>query len=142
MRIAAHPGLYEPSDAVPRLRGTRCNACSSTFFPPLRIGCEVCGAAADSLVPASIAATGALHSVATVHPQAGHDNAAPFTVAEVQLDDGPLIRGLMVDGADIDVIGMRVEAQWTLVRTDDDGNEVVEPRFALVLAPDQSGGAR
>jgi uncharacterized OB-fold protein len=141
MKIAAHPGLYDPDDTVPTLRGTRCGACSSTFFPPLGIGCEVCGATEDSLVPASIAPKGVLHSVATVHPRAG-DNDAPFTVAEIQLDDGPLIRAMMAEVAEIDAIGRRVEAQWSLVHTDADGTDVVEPRFALTAAPDPSGGAR
>lgn len=142
MKIAAHPGLYDPDDAVPTLRGTRCRACSSTYFPPLYIGCEACGATQDFLVPATIATKGVLHSVATVHPRAGDDNDKPFTVAEVQLDEGPLIRAMMAERAEIDAIGRRVEAQWTLVRNDADGNDVVEPRFALAAAPGPSGGLR
>jgi hypothetical protein len=131
MKVPAHRGLYDPDDDVPALRGTRCDACGSTFFPPFGIGCEVCGAGADQLSSTSIAATGVLHSVATVHLYHGDDITAPFAVGEIQLDAGPLIRCTLVDLLDLDAIGRRVEAHWVVARLDADGNEVVEPRFAL-----------
>ena len=141
MKTAAHPGLYDPEDAVPTLRGTRCEACASTFFPPLGIGCEVCGATADRLTAAPIAAAGVLHSVATVHLHPGNDISTPFAMAEIQLDDGPLIRATMIGLPGLDMIGHRVEAQWVVTRTDSDGNKIVEPRFALVSDAEPAGGA-
>ena len=141
MKKAAHPGLYDPGDERPMLRATRCEACGSTFFPPLGVGCEVCGATPERLVSVAMPATGVLHSVATVHLHMGGDIATPFGVAEVQLDDGPLIRGMLADLLELDVIGRRVEAHWGVVRTDDAGNEVVEPRFALVAERGHAEGA-
>ena len=85
MRQAAHPGLYDVDSDVPALRGTRCKGCGTTFFPALGIGCEVCGAHDSSLEPISLAATGVLHSVATVHLHQGHDIEAPFAIGEIQL---------------------------------------------------------
>jgi hypothetical protein len=141
MKKAAHPALYDPGDERPMLRATRCETCGSTCFPPLGVGCEVCGATPERLVSVTIAATGVLHSVATVHLHMGSDIAAPFGVAEIQLDDGPLIRGILADRLDIDVIGRRVAARWGVVHTDAEGNEVVEPRFALVAERENAEGA-
>lgn len=128
-KIAAKQGLYDPTDPAPLLTGTRCADCGATFFPPLRIGCEKCGSA--QLAPMQMTASGVLHSVATVHMHMGKDIEAPFTVAEIALDDGPLIRGMLTAPAEIAMIGKRVSAQWVTTGDDDDGNDVVEPHFAL-----------
>jgi len=141
MKKAAHPGLYDPGDERPMLRGTRCDGCGTTFFPPLGIGCEVCGATPERLVSVAIAATGVLHSVATVHLHMGSDVSAPFGVAEVQLDDGPLIRGMLAELLELGAIGRRVEARWGVVHTDGEGDEVVEPRFALAAERENVEGA-
>ncbi len=95
------------------------------------VGCEVCGAPEDQLAVTPIAAAGTLHSVATVHLHHGKDIKAPFTMAEVKLDDGPLIRATLLDVVEVDAIGRRVEAQWVDTHTDDEGAAIVEPRFAL-----------
>ncbi len=141
MKTAAHPGLYDPDDQALVLRGTRCADCGTAFFPPLGIGCEVCGAAADRLAAVPIAAAGVLHSVATVHLHPGNDISAPFAMGEIQLDDGPLIRATMIGLPDLEMIGRRVEAQWVVARTDNDGNEIIEPRFAVVPGAAPVGGA-
>ena len=125
MRKPAHPGLYDVDDAI-ALSGTRCRACGTAFFPPLRIGCEVCGAA--DLADVKLAARGSIHGSATVHLHHGRGIEAPFTVAEIVLDDGPVIRALMVTDGELPV-GARVAAKWFVTKVDDDGNEVVEPRF-------------
>lgn len=128
MRVAAHPGLYDPDDPHPVLHGSRCEACGTVYFPVMHIGCEVCGAGDASLHPAELAAAGTIHSVATVHRPASGDFPAPFTMAEIALDDGPLIRAVLATVSDIEVIGRRVSAEWAVVRVDD-GADVVEPRF-------------
>lgn len=142
MKTAADARLYDPNDAVPTLRGTRCATCGATFFPPLRIGCEVCGATEDRIADVPIAAVGVLYSIAIVHPPAGGDDALPFAVADILLDAGPLIRGIMAEPAGIDAIGRRVEARWAVVRNDGGGNEVVEPRFVLTAPAGSQGAAR
>jgi uncharacterized OB-fold protein len=129
MRQAAHPGLYDVEGDVPSLLGTRCNGCGTTFFPALGIGCEVCGAGDSSLQPITLSATGVLHSIATVHLHQGHDIEAPFAIAEIQLDDGPLIRATMREPLGLESIGQRVGAGWFTLRADEEGHEVVEPRF-------------
>ena len=128
-RIAAKPGLYDPASLVPQLNGTRCSDCGATFFPPLQTGCEKCGS--TGLTPLKIEAVGKLHSVVTVHMHMGKDIEAPFTVAEVALDNGPIIRAMLAEPADLNAIGKRVSALWETTKTDEDGNEVVEPYFTL-----------
>jgi uncharacterized protein len=132
VRIAAQPGLYDPADETPRLQGIRCEQCGATFFPPFGIGCEVCGAPESALQAASLDAMGVLHSVATVHLHGGKDIEAPFAIGEIQLDAGPLIRATLTNVVEPEAIGARAAAHWVVVRTDDDGNDVVEPRFEVV----------
>ena len=129
MRVAAHRGLYDITADRPVLQGTRCASCNTTFFPVLSLGCEVCGSTQlDAIV---LEAEGVLHSVATVHLYQGHDIEAPFAIGEIQLDAGPLIRATMAEVVERDAIGARVAASWATLRADDDGNDVVEPRFGL-----------
>lgn len=134
MRIAAHPGLYDPNEDLPTLHGVRCVQCSATFFPPFGIGCEVCGAPESELRVARLAAAGELYSVATVHHYAGKDIEAPFTMAEIHLDDGPLIRATLVDIVEPASIGTRVQGEWVPVGDDQSGDETVELRFSVVIA--------
>ncbi len=129
MRVAAHKGLYDASGDRPVLHGTLCRSCDAVFFPTLSLGCEVCGS--TQLEATALAPEGVLHSVATVHLYQGHDIEAPFAIGEIQLDGGPLIRGTMAEIVERDAIGSRVAASWVTMRTDDDGNDVVEPRFGL-----------
>ena len=131
MKVPFHPGLYDPEGGDLTLSGARCGRCGSVFFPPYEIGCEVCGAPGTALRREQLAAAGIVHSVATVHLHAGGDITAPFTMAEIRLDDGPLIRATLTDVADPAVIGSRAEGRWVPVRTDDAGAEVTELRFAV-----------
>jgi uncharacterized OB-fold protein len=130
MRKPAHPELYDVTDPV-SFTGTRCRSCGTVFFPPLLIGCEVCGARDDQLDDAQFAARGCIHASAMVHMHRGRGTEAPFTVAEVVLDDGPVVRALMATDAE-PVVGDRVEAAWFVTKIDDEGNEIVEPRFDVV----------
>jgi hypothetical protein len=99
------------------------------YCPPLGLGCEVCGATNDALEPATIAAVGTVHSLAEVYVHHGKPQ-APFTIAEVQLDAGPLIRAMLTgDGGPIG-IGDTVSALWTVTDTTDRGDDIVEPAFS------------
>jgi uncharacterized OB-fold protein len=69
--------------------------------------------------------------VATVHHHTGKDMSAPFTMAEIQLDDGPLIRATMVDIVEPASIGARVHGDWVLVGADSSGDELLELRFSV-----------
>ncbi|WP_025351387.1 OB-fold domain-containing protein [Nocardia nova] len=114
------------------MSGVRCSSCERAYFPPIGLGCEVCGAGADELVSASLPAAGVVHAVADVHvaPQ----GAVPFTVAEVLLDGGPLIRAVVHADSRRPEIGDRVAARWQVVERGDSQNEIVEPAFEVVAA--------
>ncbi len=130
MRVPAHPGLYEPSSETPTLLGTLCGSCGRVSFPAISIGCDACGAAPDVLEATDLDATGTLYSFATVHLHHG-DIEAPFTIGEVELDAGPLVTATMdPEGRDLS-IGQRVRAVWRVARVEENGDEVVEPVFAV-----------
>jgi uncharacterized OB-fold protein len=85
----------------------------------------------DALLTVELASRGSLYSFAVVHVDHG-DLHAPFTIGEVQQDDGPLIRVTMADGPA--AIGDRVQARWATVSTEEDGDQVIEPRFSAASA--------
>lgn len=130
--MAAQRGLYDIEDASARLSGSHCEACGTRFFPPLAIGCEVCGAA--MLSPIMLASSGVVYSSATVHRHAGKGIEVPFTVAEILLDEGPLIRALLTDVINTDIIGQRVTGEWVQAGQDEAGNDLIEPRFRVVMS--------
>lgn len=140
MRIAAQPRLYDAETDFPVLRGSACSRCGRVCFPPLEIGCEVCGADDARLVAAPLMAVGIAFALAEVHAGPG-ENATPFTVVEVVLDDGPLVRA-MVHPESLPVqIGDRVVARWSVIARPGDGpeaiDEVVEPAFEVATVPNE-----
>jgi len=130
-RRAAHPGLYPAEGSRPPLYGQRCSACSRVTFPPNPYGCEVCGAAAESLETQELAGSGTLRAFATVHLHPGMGGIqAPFTVASIALDDGPSIRATLTCPTDEALsVGDRVHSVLVPQGTDGEGNETVELRF-------------
>jgi uncharacterized OB-fold protein len=75
-----------------------------------------------------LAARGRLHSFATVYRHRSEDIEAPFTIAEIVLDDGPVIRATMTTNEGF-TIGDLVAAEWVVNAVDDADRETVEPRF-------------
>jgi hypothetical protein len=140
MKTPAHTELYDVEADPPILNGTKCSECGRAYFPPLHIGCEACGAPAEHLLPVTLAASGTVHSLAQVHLHRGQPP-APFTIAEIQLDDGPLIRATLGPDAEGVGIGEPVSATWAVTATQDDGTEVVEPAFVPTTAAAPSTGA-
>jgi uncharacterized OB-fold protein len=107
------------------------------YFPPLAIGCEVCGATGEQMLSMPVAARGTIHSFAEVHLHGGQPP-APFIIGEIRLDDGPLVRAVLGGGADRIHIGDAVSAAWAVARKQDDGDEVVEPVFVTTSAGSRS----
>ena len=128
-----HPNLVRPGDP-PTIVGHRCQRCGRTAFPPDPYGCEACGAAAEQLSPAELAASGAIHAVATVHRHHHPRPETPFTVATIVLDGGVTLKGVLASGAGRRdpagaAVGDRVVGVLVPWETDDDGTEVVDLRF-------------
>lgn len=108
------------------LHGEACHACGSVFFPPLRWGCEVCGASETDLVPRQLSSAGQVYAWAVVEV---HDHLpTPYTLVDVVLDEGPRVRGL-AEGTDL-AIGQRVElAHGAATDTRQDPHDMASPRF-------------
>lgn len=95
------------SAAALSVQATHCRRCTSTVWPPQLFGCERCGAHGDDLEVVEVPAHGTVHSFATVrsHPTVP----VPFTVLEVLLDKGLLIRAVC-DTNQVPAIGIEVHA--------------------------------
>ncbi len=135
-RISVHPELYAPeATANPSLSGGKCRSCGYVFFPPQRYGCESCGAPPEKLEAVKLGGRGRLHSYATVHFHQGKDIEAPFTIGMIVLDDGPAIRSTLTGCTDAGLaVGDRMNSVLVAAGTDQEGNEMVEMRFAKAEA--------
>ena len=104
------------------LRLQRCAACGRLRFPPMP-ACPFCGGAEWSVE--THAGSGTVYSYIVVHrpfdPAFADD--VPYTVAVVELDDGPRIVGRL-DRCDAPAIGLRVAATFV------DHDDWTELRFA------------
>ena len=95
----ATPQLGKPSlcgwdeQHQPILKGVRCAACGEVAFPPQHYGCERCGA--TDLADVELPPQGVVLGSAEVHIHAQPYPPVPFTVAEVRLDAGPVVRALL-----------------------------------------------
>lgn len=94
-----NPGLYaeEGTPALPgapALRGVKARN-GHISYPPQHYGCQLTGDTGADLVDVLLTGRGRLHALSTVHMHAKPVPATPFTVVEVALDDGPLVRGLL-----------------------------------------------
>ena len=92
-----------------KLVGELCPECGNKMFPPR----DVCPECADSSPQPdfTFSGKGEVYSHTTVHnPPEGYEETAPYTVALVKLEEGPLITAQLTDVATDEVkIGMPVE---------------------------------
>jgi uncharacterized OB-fold protein len=102
-----------------KLVGEVCPHCEAKLFPPRDI-CPECGGEAKSLY--TFSGRGEVYSHTTVQDApAGFEDNAPYTVALVKLEEGPLITAQLTDLGDQDVeIGTPVEMVTRRLRTDGD----------------------
>ncbi len=102
-----------------KLVGEVCPHCEAKLFPPRDI-CPECGGEAKSLY--TFSGRGEVYSHTTVQDApAGFEDNAPYTVALVKLEEGPLITAQLTDLGDQAVeIGTPVEMVTRRLRTDGD----------------------
>lgn len=68
-------------------------------------------------------------------PPAGFEEQAPYVLALVQLDEGPLVTAQLTDLAEPVIIGMRVEMVTRKLRTEGESGMIVYGyKFRPVLA--------
>ena len=102
------------------LVGEVCPHCENKIFPPRDV-CPECGGEAKTLY--TFSGKGEVYSYTTVYEApSGFDNNAPYTVALVKLDEGPMVTAQLTDVDQEAVqIGMPVEMVTRKMR--DDGDE-------------------
>ena len=101
------------------LVGEVCPHCEAKLFPPRDV-CPECGKEAKTLFQFS--GRGEVYSYTTIYePPAGFEEQAPYTVAIVKLEEGPLVTAQLTDleGRDIE-IGTPVEMVTRKLRSDGD----------------------
>ena len=99
------------------LVGEECDNCGTKLFPPRDV-CLECEAPAKELF--TFTGHGEVYSHTTIYDApAGFEEFAPYTVALVKLDEGPLITAQLTDIEPDDVaIGQEVEMVTRKMRTD------------------------
>lgn len=101
------------------LVGEICPHCEVKIFPPRDI-CPDCGQEARDLY--TFSGRGEVYSLTTVYDApAGYEETAPYTVALIRLDEGPMVTAQLTDleGRDV-AIGTPVEMVTRKLRNDGD----------------------
>jgi uncharacterized OB-fold protein len=106
------------------LVGEECDHCGVKLFPPRDV-CLECEAPAKELF--TFTGVGEIYSYTTIYDApAGFEQYAPYTVALVKLDEGPLLTAQLTDVDPDDVqIGMPVEMVTRKLRTDGEEGMIV-----------------
>jgi uncharacterized OB-fold protein len=115
------------------LVGEVCEHCDTKLFPPRDL-CPECGEEAKTLY--TFSGKGEVYSYTTVfEAPTGFDTNAPYTVAMIKLEEGPLVTAQLTDLEDKQVeIGMPVEMVTRRLRsaTDERGMLVYGYKFRPV----------
>jgi uncharacterized OB-fold protein len=121
MEIARHWRLKQQRYS---LVGEVCPHCDNKIFPPRDI-CPNCGQEARDIF--AFSGKGQVYSFTKIfEAPAGFDASAPYTVALVKLDEGPLVTAQLTDLEDDSVkIGMPVEMVTRKMKNDGDERGVI-----------------
>ncbi len=106
------------------LVGEVCPNCDHKIFPPRDI-CPECGQ--DARTHFHFSGRGKLYSFTTLYDApTGHEEQAPYTVALVELEEGPLVTAQITDlGEDELEIGMPVEMVTRKLRSEGERGIIV-----------------
>jgi len=118
--------------------GEVCPHCDAKIFPPRDI-CPDCGQEAKNLY--NFSGRGEVYSYTTVYdaPE-GYEENAPYTVAMVKLEEGPLVTAQLTDLGDQPVeIGAPVEMVTRRLRQDGDERGIIV--YGYKFRPVLAGGA-
>ena len=132
MEVSRHWRLRQQRYA---LVGEVCPHCQVKIFPPRDI-CPDCGQEARSAYQFN--GRGEVFSFTTVlDPPAGHEENAPYTVALIRLEEGPMVTAQLTDLGEQPVeIGMPVEMVTRKLREDGErGMLVYGYKFRPLLTP-------
>jgi uncharacterized OB-fold protein len=121
------------------LVGEVCPHCEAKLFPPRDV-CPECGK--DAKTAYAFSGRGEVYSYTTVYePPAGYEEYAPYTVALIKLEEGPLVTAQLTDLDNGKVeIGAPVEMVTRKLRQDGDERGLLvygykfRPRLATQVA--------
>lgn len=120
MELSQH---WRLNDQRYRLTGEKCPHCEVAIFPPRDV-CPECSEPAKMLY--TFAGKGTVYSYTTIlDAPEGFEIQAPYVVALIKLDEGPLITAQLTDLDGPPEIGMRVEMVTRKLRTDGDAGIIV-----------------
>ena len=118
-----------------RLVGEICEKCGARIFPPRDL-CPACDRPAQT--PFVFSGRGEIYSYSTVHnPPRGFEEFAPYTVALVRLEEGPMVTAQLADmDAEQVRIGMPVEMVTRKVQGGGEESAIVYGyKFRPVIGP-------
>ncbi len=103
-----------------RLVGNKCETCGNYYFPPKTV-CPVCRRK-GKLVEYQFSGKGRIESYTVVYtPPDGMEDQAPYVLAIIKLDEGPMLTAQVVDVEPSEVkIGMPVELVFRRISEDGD----------------------
>jgi hypothetical protein len=105
-----------------RLVGEICERCGEHLFPPRDV-CPECEAPAKT--PFNFSGRGEVYSYSTVyHPPAEFERDAPYTVALVRLEEGPLVTAQLTD-VDAEEVHVGMSVEMVTRRMSSNGDEGV-----------------
>lgn len=110
-----------------KLTGRTCKHCKLLTIPGEPFACERCGALREEHVDTECDSAGKVRAIAVVHRHARKEPETPFTVVEVELDAGPVIRAQLVgpnlERASIDsrVVGTHIEGRVAMTLESEKG---------------------
>jgi len=121
MEISRHWRLRKQRYA---LVGEVCPHCEARIFPPRDV-CPECGG--EARTPFQFSGRGEVYSFTTIYdPPAGYEDNAPYTVALVKLEEGPIVTAQLTDLNDEPVkIGAPVEMVTRRLRQDGDERGII-----------------
>ena len=106
------------------LVGEVCPHCDGKIFPPRDV-CPHCGS--DARTSFTFSGRGKVYSLTSIpDAPAGFEHAAPYTIALVQLEEGPVVTAQLTDVDSQNVqIGMPVEMVTRKISTDEDKRGII-----------------
>lgn len=126
------PMLWRRIKQVYNLTGRLCRTCDNKYFPPIPL-CPKCRRKSD-LVDHQFSGLGKIYSYTVIHdPPAGFKDLAPYALALVRLDEGPLVLSQIVD-ANMEELKIGMSVQVVFRRLGDAGRTGVL-RYAYKFRP-------
>lgn len=116
-----------------RMIGTKCSACGTMYFPK-RYVCTRCRRK-GRMEEKQLKGNGEVYSYTVVHvPPDGFEYSAPYVLAIIKLDEGPMITGQITDIDPQEAkIGLRVKSVFRRI-TEDGEDGIIHYAFKFVPA--------